>query len=113
VPDITEFTSWALGQNVRRLGLVSPMGTVGDCYDIAPMGLFWDSMQIELLNRQRWRTSLELAIGMANYIRHFYNAKRRHSALVHLTPNEFEDLHLPKISGPNVVYGGPPKGATS
>jgi putative transposase len=29
------------------------MGTVGDCYDNAPMESFWGSMQIELLNRQR------------------------------------------------------------
>ena len=27
------------------------MGTVGDCYDNAPMESFWGSMQIELLNR--------------------------------------------------------------
>ena len=29
------------------------MGTVGDCYDNAPMESFWGSMQIELLNRQK------------------------------------------------------------
>ena len=72
------------------------MGTVGDCYDNAPMESFWGSMQIELLNRQRWRTNLELAIAIADYIEHFYNPARRHSALGYLTPNEFEDLHSPK-----------------
>ena len=41
-----------------------------------------------------WRTNLELAIAMADYIEHFYNPTRRHSALDYLTPNEFEDLHL-------------------
>jgi transposase InsO family protein len=30
---------------------------------------------------------------MADYIEHFYNPTRRHSALGYLTPNEFEDLH--------------------
>ncbi|HEY1987957.1 MAG TPA: IS3 family transposase, partial [Acidimicrobiales bacterium] len=48
----TQFTSWAFTENVRRLGLISSMGTVGDCYDNAPMESFWGSMQIELLNRQ-------------------------------------------------------------
>ena len=57
----TQFTSWAFTENVRRLGLVSSMGTVGDCYDNAPMESFWGSMQIELLNRQKWRTKIELA----------------------------------------------------
>ena len=89
----TQFTSWAFTENVRRLGLLSSMGTVGDCYDNAPMESFWGSMQIELLDRQRWRTKLELAIAMADYIENFYNSDRRHSSLGYLTPNEFEDLH--------------------
>jgi transposase InsO family protein len=92
----SQFTSWGFTENVRRLGLVSSMGTVGDCYDNAPMESFWGSMQIELLNRQRWRTNLELAIAIADYIEHFYNPARRHSALGYLTPNEFEDLHSAK-----------------
>jgi len=86
----SQFTSWAFTENVHRLGLVSSMGTVGDCYDNAPMESFWGSMQIELLNRQKWRTNLELALAMADYIDHFYNCERRHSSLGYLTPNEFE-----------------------
>lgn len=50
----------------------------------------------ELLNRKKWRTNLEFAIAIADYIEHFYNPARHHSALGHLTPNEFEDLHSPK-----------------
>ena len=92
----TQFTSWAFTENVRRLGLVSSMGTVGDCYDNAPMESFWGSMQVELLDRQRWRTVLELAVAIADWIDHFYNPIRRHSSLGYLTPNEFEDLHSPK-----------------
>jgi len=90
----SQFTSWAFTENVRRLGLLSSMGTVGDCYDNAPMESFWGSMQIELLNRQKWRTKMELGLAMADYIEHFYNSDRRHSAIGYLTPNEFEDLHL-------------------
>ena len=92
----SQFTSWAFTENVRKLGLVSSMGTVGDCYDNAPMESFWGSMQIELLNRQRWRTHLELALAIADWIDHFYDPARRHSALGYLTPNEFEDLHSAK-----------------
>lgn len=89
----SQFTSWAFTENVRRLGIVSSMGTVGDCYDNAPMESFWGSMQVELLNRKKWRTVLELAIAIAEYIEHFYNPVRRHSTLGYLTPNEFDDLH--------------------
>ena len=48
---------------------------------------------IELLNRQKWRTNLELAIAMADDIEHFCNSDRRHSSLGYLTPNEFEEMH--------------------
>ena len=92
----SQFTSWAFTENVRRLGLVGSMGTVGDCYDNAPMESFWGSMQIELFNRKRWRTNIELAVAIADYIEHFYNPARRHSALGYLTPNEYEDLHSPQ-----------------
>ena len=95
--EFTQFTSWVFTENVRRLGLISSMGTVGDCYDNAPMESFWGSMQIELLDRQKWRTSLELALAIADYIEHFYNPSRRHSSLGYLTPNEYEDLHSTTI----------------
>lgn len=34
----------------------------------APMESFWGSMQIELLNRQQWRTNTELAVAIADYV---------------------------------------------
>ena len=62
------------------------------CYDNAPMESFRGSVQIELLNRQSWRTKMELGLASADYIEHFYNCHRRHSSLGYLTPNEFEAL---------------------
>jgi transposase InsO family protein len=88
----TQFTAWAFTENVRRLGLLGSMGTVGDCYDNAPMESFWGSMQIELLDRQRWTTRTELSVAIADYIG-FYNDDRRHSSLGYLTPNEHDLLH--------------------
>jgi transposase InsO family protein len=92
----SQFTSWAFSENVRRLGLLGSMGTVGDCYDNAPMESFWGSMQIELLNRQKWKTVLELSSAMAEWIETVYNPLRRHSSLGYLTPNEYEALHSKK-----------------
>jgi transposase InsO family protein len=73
------------------------MGTVGDCYDNAPMESFWSSMQIELLDRQSWRTNLQLGVRMAAYIENFYIVARRHSAMNYLTPIEFEDRYSTHI----------------
>ena len=86
------------------------MGTVGDCYDNAPMESFWGSMQIELLNRQRWRTNLELAVAIADYIEHFYNPARRHSSLGYLTPERVRRSTFTQTRGHVVISRGPPNG---
>ena len=70
------------------------MGTVGDRYDNSPMESFWGSMQIELLNRQRWTTVVELSVAMADCVENFYNLSRRHSSLSYFTREEFENLQL-------------------
>ncbi len=82
------------------------MGTVGDCYDNAPMESFWGSMQIELLNRQRWLTYVELATAMADWIVNFYNPLRRHSSLGYLTPDEFEALRSTQTQARTLITVG-------
>ena len=69
----SQFTSWGFSELIRNKGLMGSMGTIGDCYDNAPMESFWGSMQIELLNRKKWRTKIELSIAIAEWIEHFYN----------------------------------------
>jgi putative transposase len=89
----SQYTSWGFSELVRKHRLVGSMGTIGDCYDNAPMESFWGSMQIELLNRKKWRTKIELSIAMAEWIEHFYNPERLHSSLGYVPPVEFEALH--------------------
>ena len=50
----------------------------------------WSSVQIELLNRKRWRTRIDLANAIFEYIEVFYNGQRRHSSLGYLSPRAFE-----------------------
>ncbi len=50
-------------------------------------------MQVELLNRRRWKTRIELATAIHDYIENFHNTRRRHSALGMLTPTEYETLY--------------------
>jgi transposase InsO family protein len=66
------------------------MGSVGDCYDNSMIEAFWSRMQVELLDRRRWKTRLELANAILSTWR-FHNRTRRHSALGMLTPIGFED----------------------
>ncbi len=62
------------------------MGSIGDCFDNAAAEAFWARMQVALLNRRRWRTRLELAKAIFEYLEIFHNRQRRHSALGMRTP---------------------------
>ncbi len=50
-------------------------------------------MQVELLDRQRWLTRIELANAIFEYLEIFHNRQRRHTALDMLTPIEYENTH--------------------
>ncbi|GII32988.1 transposase [Planotetraspora mira] len=88
-----QYTSWAFTERAKASGLVPSMGSIGDCYDNAVIESFWGRMQTELLNRQRWKTRIELANAIFEYLEIFHNRQRRHSALGMLTPIEYEMLH--------------------
>lgn len=85
-----QFTSWAFTNKIRTTGLMPSFGTIGDGYDNAMMESFWSSMQIELLNRKKWRTRIDLANAIFDYIEIFYNRQRRHSQLDYVSPIEHE-----------------------
>ena len=85
-----QFTSWAFTDKIRTAGLMPSFGSVGDGLDNAMMESFWSSMQIELLNRRKWKTRVELANAIFEYIEIFHNRQRRHSALGYRTPTEYE-----------------------
>jgi putative transposase len=70
---------------------VPSMGSVGDCYDNSMMDAFWSRMQVELLDRRRWTTRVELANAIFEYLEVFHNRQRRHSSLGMLTPIQFEN----------------------
>jgi len=89
----TQYTSWAFTHRARQSGLVPSMGSIGDCYDNAVIESFWARMQVELLNRQRWKTRIELANAIFDYLEIFHNRQRRHSSLEMHTPIEYERIH--------------------
>jgi putative transposase len=62
----TQYTSWDFGQRLRKSGLLGSMGTVGDCYDNAMMESFWGTLQLEVLDRRKWKTRDELPTPSSN-----------------------------------------------
>jgi len=88
-----QFASWVFSQKVTEAGLAPSVGAVGAPFDNAMVEAFWARMQVELLNRRRWKTRVQLAAAIHDYIEIWHNTKRRHSALNMLTPSEYENQH--------------------
>jgi putative transposase len=78
-----------------RLGKPRPTCSFGDCFDNAIVESFWARMQVERLNRRRWRTRVELANTIFEYIEIFHNRRRRHSSLGMLTPIQYDKMTHP------------------
>ena len=70
--------------------LMVSMSRTANGYDNAVIESFWGRMQTELLNRRRWRTRIELANAIFEYLEIFHNRQRRHSLLGYLSPSQFE-----------------------
>jgi putative transposase len=90
------------GTHTRRGHSPAGLSTRGWCrrwdrsvtvYDNGQMESFWARMQVELLNRKRWNTRLELANAIFEYLEIFHNRQRRHSSLGMLSPIEYELRH--------------------
>ncbi len=89
----TQYTSWAFTRRAQESGLLPSMGSIGDCFDNAMVESFWARMQVELLNRKRWKTRVELANAIFEYLEIFHNRQRRHSSIGIHTPIEYETIH--------------------
>lgn len=77
--DSGQFTSWAFTDRAKQSGQVPSMGSIGDCYDNAMIESSWARMQTDLLNRKKWRTRIELASAIFDYLKIFYKPPARNA----------------------------------
>ena len=73
-----QISSSAFTNRIRSSGWMTSSGTIGDGLDNAMMKSFWISVQVEMLNRKKWRTRIELANDRFEYIEIFFNRQRCH-----------------------------------
>ena len=85
-----QYTSIEFGRRCREHGVRPSMGSVGDCYDNAMCESFFATLECELLDRSRFRTTAEAELAVFDFIEGFYNTKRRHSSIGYLAPTVFE-----------------------
>jgi putative transposase len=69
------------------------MSRRGNCWDNAPMESFFASLKKELVHHEDYATRDHARASIFEYIETFYNRVRRHSALGHVAPAEYERAH--------------------
>jgi putative transposase len=89
-----QYTSLSFGKRLEDEGLLPSMGRVGSAYDNALAESFVATLKTELLYRVSWPTRQAVKTAIFEYIEGFYNTRRRHSALGHLSPSEYEEVSL-------------------
>jgi putative transposase len=90
----SQYTSVEFGSRLREEGLLPSMGSVADAYDNSMAESFVSTFKRELIHRHSWPSRQMARTAIFEYIEGFYNTRRRHSALGHLSPSEYERVRL-------------------
>jgi len=90
----SQYTSVEFGSRLREVGLLPSMGSVADAYDNAMAESFVSTFKRELIHRHSWPNRQSARTAIFEYIEGFYNTRRRHSALGHLSPPNYEEATM-------------------
>ena len=85
-----QYSAGLFREALDKANLTPSMSRRGNCYDNATMESFWSTLKLELVYRQNFSSHSHAQTEIFNYIETFYNPKRIHSALNHLSPADFE-----------------------
>ncbi|WP_286162594.1 IS3 family transposase [Bacillus sp. AFS029533] len=78
-------------QCLEKANIRISMSRKGNCYDNACIEAFHSILKRELIYRETYETRETAEARIFEYIVCFYNAKRIHSAIGYLTPNEMDN----------------------
>ena len=90
----SQYTSVEFGRRLKEAGLLPSMGSLADAYDNSMAESFVSTLKRELIHRHSWPNRQTARTAIFEYIEGFYNTRRRHSALGHLSPSEYEEVRL-------------------
>jgi putative transposase len=90
----SQYTSVEFSSRLEEVGLLPSMGSVADAYDNSMAESFVSTLKRELVHRHSWPNRQIARTAVFEYIEGFYNTRRRHSALGHLSPSEYEEVRL-------------------
>lgn len=86
----TQYASRRYRTFLRRHGIASSMSRRGNCWDNAVVESFFGTLKTEEIYRQTIPTRAHGRRTVVDYIRNFYNPRRRHSTLGNISPMRYE-----------------------
>ena len=96
----SQYTSLRFGKRCKSAGVKPSMGSVGDCYDNAMCESFFGRLEIELLDREVFKTRRQARMSVFEFIEAWYNPHRRHSSLQYDSPISYERRTQPAATDP-------------
>ena len=93
-----QYTSVQFGKRCQEVGVRPSMGSVGDAYDNAMAESFFATLECELLDRRRFRAQAEARMAIFDWIKGWYNPRRRHSSLGRVSPLTYEQQHASRCA---------------
>lgn len=83
---------------LKNAHITQSMSGRGNCYDNALAESYFATLKTEEVDATPYQTRQQAMTSIFKYIETFYNPRRRHSSLDYLSPNDFEQLYINKMS---------------
>ncbi|MDG5813537.1 IS3 family transposase [Chitinispirillales bacterium ANBcel5] len=93
----TQYSSEAFRAELEKHGFIQSMSRKGNCWDNAVAESFFRIYKTELVYHEAFTDRQHVLSSTFEYIEHYYNRKRRHSATGYLSPVDFEN-HFKKAA---------------
>jgi len=90
----SQYTSHDFQKCLEKYGVLQSMSRKGNCYDNAVIESFFHTLKTELIYHIKYQTREQAKEVIFKYVETFYNAKRKHSYLGYLSPNQFESKNV-------------------
>jgi putative transposase len=87
----TQYASEQYQKLLEDNGIRCGMSRAGNVWDNSAMESFFSSLKSERVHRSRYRTRDEARSDIFDYIKRFYNPRRRHSTLDYVSPATYEE----------------------
>jgi len=84
----SQYASEVFRRELALYDCIQSMSKRGDCWDNAVAESFFATLKTELIFHEIYSSRIRAATTIFEYIEIFYNKKRRHTTLGHLTPEE-------------------------